>query len=124
MHGADCEIQTIKPAGVKQLTGARSIVLMAAVAAGALLASLGSVNAQTTMDKQAQCTLSAMRDTRSPLAIQSIRSACNWLAVNGESLLNETSKGYYLCLVRQLSGAQADEAAAAIISACRTSNPL
>lgn len=44
--------------------------------------------------------------------------------VNGDSLLNESSKGYYVCLVRQLSGAQANEAAAAIISACRTSNPL
>ena len=124
MHDTDYEHQTVDPAGVTELMRAPSILLKAAVAAGALLASLGSVNAQTTMEKQAQCTLSAMRDTRSPLAIQSIRSACNWLAVNGESLLNETSKGYYLCLVRQLSGAQADEAAAAIISACRTSNPL
>jgi hypothetical protein len=56
--------------------------------------------------------------------VQYIRSACNWLALNGDSLLNERSRGYYICLVQQLSGAQANEAAAAIISACRTSNPL
>ena len=67
---------------------------------------------------------SAIRDTRSPLAVQYIRSACNWLVVNGDSLLNASSKGYYICLVRQLSGAQSNEAAAAIMSACRTSNPL
>ena len=85
--------------------------------------SSGSVNAQTSMEKQAQCELSAIRDTRSALAIQFIRSACNWLALNGDSLLNERSKGYYVCLVQQLSGVQADEAASAIVSACRTSSP-
>jgi hypothetical protein len=57
------------------------------------------------------------------VAIQLIHSACNWLALNGDSLLNERGKGYYLCLVRQLSGGQADEAAGAIVSACRTSYP-
>ncbi|QOZ44113.1 hypothetical protein XH89_11940 [Bradyrhizobium sp. CCBAU 53340] len=96
-----------------------------AVVAGGLLLSLGgSAIAQTDMERQAQCELSAIRDTRSPLAVQYIRSACNWLAVNGDSLLNASSKGYYVCLVRQLSGAQSNEAAAAIMSACRTSNPL
>jgi hypothetical protein len=85
--------------------------------------SSGSVNAQTSMEKQAQCELSAIRDTRSALAIQFIRSGCNWLALNGDSLLNERSKGYYVCLVQQLSGVQADEAAGAIVSACRTSSP-
>ncbi|MBR0836653.1 hypothetical protein JQ612_25980 [Bradyrhizobium manausense] len=94
------------------------VVAAAAVAASSLAA------AQTDMEKQAQCELSAIRDTRSPLAVQYIRSACNWLAVNGDSLLNASSKGYYVCLVRQLSGAQSNEAAAAIMSACRTSNPL
>ncbi len=80
--------------------------------------------AQSAEERQAQCGLSAIRDTRSALAVQYIRSACNWLALNGDSLLNETSRGYYICLVRQLSGAQANEAAGAIISACRASNPL
>jgi hypothetical protein len=103
---------------------ARLAILRAVVVVGTLLSSFGSVVAQTAMERQAQCELSAIRDTRSPLAIQYIRSACNWLAVNGESLLNETSKGYYVCLVRHLSGAQADAAVAAIISACRTANPL
>ncbi len=88
------------------------------------LVSAGPAAAQAAEEKQAQCELSAIRDTRSPLAVQYIRSACNWLALNGDSLLNERSRGYYICLVQQLSGAQGNEAAAAIISACRTSNPL
>lgn len=98
--------------------------LTAAAAAAMLVLSCGSAAAQSDMERQAQCELSAIRDTRSAVAIQYIRSACNWLALNGDSLLNERSKGYYVCLVRQLSGAQANEAAMAIISACRTSNPL
>ncbi|MGX1324218.1 hypothetical protein AB7M17_007671 [Bradyrhizobium sp. USDA 377] len=92
--------------------------------AGALLSFSAPVLAQSDIEKRAQCELSAIRDTRSALAVQYIRSACNWLVVNGDSLLNESSKGYYICLVRQLSGAQSNEAAAAIMSACRASNPL
>jgi hypothetical protein len=99
-------------------------VLAAIVVAGTLLSSSSSVIAQTSMERQAQCELSAIRDTRSALAIQFIRSACNWLALNGDSLLNESSKGYYVCLVRRLSGVQADEAAGAIVSACRVSTPF
>jgi hypothetical protein len=98
--------------------------LASGVVAATILAFSGPVAAQSDMEKQAQCELSAIRDTRSPLAVQYIRSACNWLVVNGDSLLNASSKGYYVCLVRQLSGAQSNEAAAAIMSACRTSNPL
>jgi hypothetical protein len=57
------------------------------------------------------------------VAIQFIRSACNWLALNGDSLLNESGRGYHVCLVQQLSGVQADQAAGAIVSACRTLAP-
>nr|WP_315838896.1 VF_A0006 family four-cysteine protein [Bradyrhizobium prioritasuperba] len=97
--------------------------LAAIVVAGTLLLSSGSVIAQTnSMKVQAQCVLSAIHDTRSAVAVQYIRSACNWLALNGDSLLHESNKGYYACLVRQLSGAQSDSAARAIASACRTSN--
>jgi hypothetical protein len=85
------------------------------------LPELGS--AQSATDKQAQCELSAIRDTRSALAIQRIHTACNWLAVNEGSLLNESLRGFYICLVQNLSGAQSDAAAAAIMSACRTSYP-
>ena len=98
--------------------------LTGVIVAGAFLSFSGPVVAQTDIEKQAQCELSAIRDTRSPLAVQYIHSACNWLVVNGDSLLNASSKGYYICLVRQLSGAQSNEAAAAIMSACRASNPL
>ena len=143
MHGTICESRTVPPADAQvvpvwfiysvldEFAGARVkgrahallAILTAIVVAGTLLSSSGSVIAQTSMEKQAQCELSAIRDTRSALAIQFIRSACNWLALNGDSLLNERSKGYYVCLVRELSGVQADEAAGAIFSACRTSSP-
>lgn len=99
-------------------------VLAGVVAAVAIVSVSAPVAAQSDQERQAQCELSAIRDTRSPLAVQYIRSACNWLVVNGDSLLNASSKGYYVCLVRQLSGAQSNEAAAAIMSACRASNPL
>ena len=144
MHGTICESRTVPPADarvvpvwliysvldefagamVKGRAHALLAILTAIVVAGTLLSASRSVIAQTIMEKQqAQCQLSAIRDTRSAVAIQFIRSACNWLALNGDSLLNESSKGYYVCLVRQLSGVQADEAAGAIVSACRTSSP-
>jgi hypothetical protein len=143
VHATDCESRTVPPADaqvvdvrfvtsvldefagfrVKGRAHALLAILTAIVAAGTLLSSSAFVMAQTSMEKQAQCELSAIRDTRSALAIQFIRSACNWLALNGEFSLNESSKGYYVCLVQQLSGAQADEAAAAIVAACRSSNP-
>jgi hypothetical protein len=100
------------------------LYLAGVVVTATIVAFSAPIVAQTDMERQAQCELSAIRDTRSPLAVQYIRSACNWLVVNGDSLLNASSKGYYICLVRQLSGAQSNEAAAAIMSACRTSNPL
>ena len=122
MHSAICESRTVPPANAQVVT-VRLLAILAAMVAGTLLSSSGSVIAQTTMERQAQCELSAIHDTRSALAIQFIRSACNWLALNGDSLLNESSKNYHVCLVRQLSGVQADQAAGAIASACRTSYP-
>jgi hypothetical protein len=74
--------------------------------------------------KQAQCELATIRDTRSVVAIQTIRSACNWLALNEGSLLNESLRPYYLCLLQNLSGVQDDRAAGVIASACRTANRL
>src|ERR1043166_459481 len=103
---------------------APSHIVAAVAGAATVLSFSGPVVAQSDMERQAQCELSAIRDTRSPLAVQYIRSACNWLAIEGDSLLDPSGKGYYVCLVRQLSGAQSNEAAAAIMSACRTSNPL
>jgi hypothetical protein len=99
------------------------VVVAAIVIAGANLATCKSLRAQNDIGRQAQCELSALRDTRSVVAIQLIRSACNWLALNGDSLLNERSKPYYICLVQNLSGVQADEAARATVSACRVSYP-
>jgi hypothetical protein len=93
-------------------------VIMAAVVLP-VVAQPDAARAQS--ERQAQCELSAIRDTRSPAAIQNIRSACNWLALNGDSLLNESLKPYYLCLVQNLSGAQSDAAVGPIVSACRAS---
>ena len=78
--------------------------------------------AQSQGQKQAQCELSAIGGTRSQLALQTIRSACNWLVVNEDSLLNESLRPFYVCLVQNLSGAQSDAAASAIVSACRAAN--
>jgi hypothetical protein len=106
-------------------TRSRAHTLLAAlIVAGAIVSSGGSVFAESSREVQAECELSAIRDTRSVLAIQLIRSACNWLALNGGSSLHESGKNYNNCLVQRLSGVQADEAAGAILSACRTSHPL
>jgi hypothetical protein len=103
--------------------GVRSLIL-AIVLAGLVSAPREVTKAQSTAEQQASCELSAIRDTRSVLAVQLIRSACNWLALNADSLLNEQNKKYYICLVQNLSGAQTDAAAQVIASACRTANPL
>ena len=95
----------------------------AIVVAGLVVCLPDSTSAQFSPQRQAQCELSAIGNTRSAFAIQTIRSACNWLAVNEGSLLNESLRPYYLCLVQNLSGAQSDAAANAIVSACRTANP-
>src|SRR4051812_9327098 len=79
------------------------VILTAIVVVGSLGSSSRSVIAQTSIGKQSQCELSAIRDTRSASAIEVIRSACNWLALNGDSLLNASLKDYYFCLVQQLS---------------------
>ncbi len=96
-------------------------IISAIVLAGAVICLPESASAQSATEKQAQCELSAIRTTRSAVAIQTIRSACNWLAINEGSLLNESLRGYYVCLVQNLSGAQDDAAAGAIVSACRAS---
>ena len=97
-------------------------ILSAIVAAGAVLSQPQPSQAQSSAQKQAQCELSAIGGTRSAFALQTIRSACNWLVINEGSLLNESLRPYYLCLVQNLSGAQSDAAANAIISACRAAN--
>lgn len=98
----------------------RAAAIMTAIALGSLVVCLpASSRAQSALERQAQCELATIRNTRSAVALQSIRTACNWLAINDGSLLNESLRGLYLCLVQNLSGAQDDAAAAAIVSACR-----
>ena len=96
-------------------------IMPAIVVAGAVLSQPQPSRAQSAQ-KQAQCELSAIGGTRSALALQTIRSACNWLVINEGSLLNESLRPYYVCLVQNLSGAQSDAAANAIVSACRAAN--
>jgi hypothetical protein len=109
-----------RPTGM--LRAAAAIVSAILIAAPVLYLP-GPARAQFSPQAQAQCELSAIRDTRSSLAIQTIRSACNWLALDGDSLLNESLKPFYVCLVQNLSGAQSDAAANAIVSSCRAANP-
>jgi hypothetical protein len=73
--------------------------------------------------KQAQCELRHIGDTRSQLAISWIRTACNRLAIDA-GFLDERNRRFHGCLLQSLPGAQSDAAADAIISACRTANPL
>jgi hypothetical protein len=102
-----------------------ALAIMSAIALAGPIVCLPELSrAQSATEKQAQCELSAIRDTRSALAVQRIHAACNWLAINEGSLLNESLRGFYLCLVQNLSGAQSDGAAAAIVSACRRAYPL
>jgi hypothetical protein len=72
--------------------------------------------------KQAQCELSHIGDTRAPLAVNWIRTACNRLAIDG-GFMDESNRNFHRCLLQSLPGAQSDAAANAIISACRTSYP-
>jgi hypothetical protein len=79
----------------------------------------GAIDAQ---QRQAQCELAAIGSTRSRLAIDWIRTACNRLAID-VGPLNERNRLFYRCLLSYLSGVQNDAAASRIISACRTSYP-
>lgn len=80
-------------------------------------------HAQTAqMQQTAQCILSATKDTRSPLAVQLLQKACNDSVVFTGKLY-ENQQRYDQCLIQNLSGAQSDEAANQIQSACRTLNP-
>jgi hypothetical protein len=97
--------------------------LAAFVLAGAVFVPIKVAKAQSADERQARCVLAAIRDTRSAVAVQFIRSACSWLALNADSLLNAQIKPYYLCLVQNLTGAQADAAAQAVVTACRTAYP-
>jgi hypothetical protein len=72
--------------------------------------------------RQAQCELSAIGTTRSRLAVDWIRTACNRLAIDS-GLLNESNRQFHTCLVRNLSGVQSDAAADRIITSCRTAYP-
>ena len=102
----------------------RRFAIQLTMVVATFISSATSLMADSATEAQARCELSAIRDTRSAFAVQSIRSACNWLALNGDSLLNERSKGYYVCLVRELSGVHGNQAAEAIVSACRRTNPF
>jgi hypothetical protein len=98
-------------------------ILSVLILAGPIICQSESTRAQSAGQKQAQCELSAIGATRSAVALQNIRTACNWLVINEGSLLNESLRPFYLCLVQNLAGAQDDRAAGAIVSACRAANP-
>ena len=102
--------------------GLGRLLCILVVAGATLVPVVGQAQFTDPNKAQAQCELSTIRDTRSPVAIAWIRTACNWLAINTGSL-NESNRRFYTCLVQSLSGVQSDAAANQIVSACRTSNP-
>jgi hypothetical protein len=73
--------------------------------------------------RQAQCELSAIGNTRSRLALSWIRTACNRLAIDTGFAIDESNRRFHLCLLQYLSGVQSDAAANQVITACRTSYP-
>ena len=88
------------------------------------LGQLPTGQAQTPqMQQTAQCVLSAIKDTRSHVAVQLIQRACNDLVVQTGHLYDK-QRAYDQCLIDQLSGAQSDAAALQVQGACRTANPL
>ncbi len=96
--------------------------ILALVSAVSLACLPAPTRAQSAAQRQAQCELSAIGTTRSAVALQTIRTACNWLVINEGSLLNESLRPFYLCLVQNLAGTQDDRAANAVVSACRAAN--
>ena len=99
-------------------------ILAVVISAGSVFAPLGPTHAQFSgdLERQAQCELNAIGATRSAVAIDFIRTACNRLAID-TGLLDESNRRYHQCLIEHLSGVQDDAAAARIISSCRTTNP-
>jgi|SRR5262245_38021289 len=99
--------------------------LRATVAVVALSMPIGAAQGQfiDEQQRQAQCELSAIGSTRSRVAIDWIRTACNRLAVDTGFMINENSRQFHTCLVRYLSGVQNDSAAAQVINSCRTAYP-
>jgi hypothetical protein len=117
--GKDWPTVPVRRSGASRIPSA---ITSAIILAESILGLPQLASAQSAAQKQAQCELSAIGATRSAVALQSIRTACNWLVVNEGSLLNESLRPFYLCLVQNLSGAQDDRAAGAIVSACRVAN--
>jgi len=100
-------------------TAISTIAIAAAMALGATVPGLAQFSGE--LQAQAQCELAAIGTTRSRLAIDWIRTACNRLAVDGP--LNESNRPFYGCLITNLSGVQNDYAANRIINSCRTAYP-
>ncbi len=102
---------------------ASKLYLVVGVVGFALGPALGAHAQTSEMQQTAQCVLSATRDTRSPLAVQMIQTACNDIVINTGTMY-ERQRGYDQCLIEQLSGAQSNAAAVQIRTACRTAYPL
>ena len=97
-------------------------ITTAVISAGAFFGLSKIAGAQSSIEQQGQCELSAIRDTQSAVAVQFVHSACNWLSLNSDSSLNESISKYYACLVQNLSAVQPDAAAQSIASACAWCN--
>ena len=102
-----------------------SRTLFAIVAFAAVVLVAPPIQAQWLDDqqRQAQCQLSAIGSTRSRLALDWIRTACNRLAIDSGFAIDESNRRFHLCLLQYLSGVQSDAAASQVINACRQSFP-
>lgn len=95
-------------------------------ALAALLASqCGAANAQFLQDREqqaAQCVLQYTAGTRSNVAVQAIRSACNDI-YHPLGLSTASRRDYDNCLLEYLNDAQSDAAAVQIQAACASLYP-
>jgi hypothetical protein len=105
------------------VTKSFAFALLLATAATLLSPAPGHAQWLDDQQRQAQCQLSAIGNTRSRLALDWIRTACNRLAIDTGFAIDESNRRFHLCLLQYLSGVQSDAAASQVINACRQSFP-
>jgi hypothetical protein len=85
-----------------------------------MLAAVTAVVAQTAMAASQQadmCTLTRIKNTRSAVAGAIIRNAC-WKVYDNGSLMSQSQRQYYDCLLQNLPGTESDVNARQIANIC------
>jgi hypothetical protein len=79
-----------------------------------------SSGGQAQVMNESACRLQFLTNVQSPLAVNFINQACNFLSTQSSTMeLNRRERVYNECLLRSLSGALSDPAANSIAQACR-----